>query len=580
MRVMAQLGMVMNLDKCIGCHTCSVTCKQAWTNRSGVEYVWFNNVETRPGQGYPRRYQDQDQWKGGWTLNRRGRLQLRAGGRFKKLLNIFSNPLLPNIKDYYEPWTYDYENLTTAPLSDDFPVAQPKSLLTGEPMKIEWSANWDDDLGGTSETGHLDPIVERVRKDAEDKVRFEFEQTFMFYLPRICEHCLNPSCVASCPSGAMYKRSEDGIVLVDQDKCRGWRMCVTGCPYKKVYFNHRTGKAEKCTLCYPRMEVGLPTVCSETCVGRLRYLGVFLYDADKVTAAASVPDEKDLYEAQLDLLLDPHDPQVQAAARHAGIPEDWLEAARRSPVYALAKQYRVALPLHPEFRTMPMVWYVPPLSPVVEALRDTGHDGEDLGNLFGAIETLRIPIEYLAELFTAGDTAPVDASLRKLSAMRSYMRSVNLGETPDDSIADAVGMSVADLTAMYRLLAVAKYDERYVIPTAHQGQGPALEEALTGCSLDYEEGPGMYGSGPFGEASGRPTPVSVETFHALKQRQQGEGIADPESPRARVNLLNWDGKGTPEGLFPPRHVMETDGPVDARGDRTTGGVGPEEVGRR
>ncbi|MGN6244417.1 MAG: nitrate reductase subunit beta [Motilibacteraceae bacterium] len=580
MRVMAQLGMVMNLDKCIGCHTCSVTCKQAWTNRSGVEYVWFNNVETRPGQGYPRRYQDQDQWKGGWTLNRRGRLQLRAGGRFKKLLNIFSNPLLPNIKDYYEPWTYDYENLTTAPLSDDFPVAQPKSLLTGEPMKIEWSANWDDDLGGTSELGHLDPIVERVRKDAEDKVRFEFEQTFMFYLPRICEHCLNPSCVASCPSGAMYKRSEDGIVLVDQDKCRGWRMCVTGCPYKKVYFNHRTGKAEKCTLCYPRMEVGLPTVCSETCVGRLRYLGVFLYDADKVTAAASVPDEKDLYEAQLDLLLDPHDPEVQAAARAADIPEDWLEAARRSPVYALAKQYRVALPLHPEFRTMPMVWYVPPLSPVVEALRDTGHDGEDLGNLFGAIESLRIPIEYLAELFTAGDTAPVDASLRKLSAMRSYMRSVNLGETPDDSIADAVGMSVADLTAMYRLLAVAKYDERYVIPTAHQGQGPALEEALTGCSLDYEEGPGMYGSGPFGEASGRPVPVSVETFHALKQRQQGEGIADPEAPRARVNLLNWDGKGTPEGMFPPRHVMETDGPVDARGDRTTGGVGPEEVGRR
>src|SRR5664279_5400604 len=107
------------------------------------------------------------------------------------------------------------------------------------------------------------------------------------YLPRICEHCLNPSCAASCPSGAIYKRSEDGIVLVDQDRCRGWRKCVTGCPYKKVYFNHRTGKAEKCTFCYPRIEVGLPTVCSETCVGRLRYIGLVLYDADKVLAAAS-----------------------------------------------------------------------------------------------------------------------------------------------------------------------------------------------------------------------------------------------------------------------------------------------------
>src|SRR5262245_66561611 len=79
MRVMAQMGMVMNLDKCIGCHTCSVTCKQAWTNRSGTEYVWFNNVETRPGQGYPRRYEDQEKWKGGWVLNRGGRLKLRAG---------------------------------------------------------------------------------------------------------------------------------------------------------------------------------------------------------------------------------------------------------------------------------------------------------------------------------------------------------------------------------------------------------------------------------------------------------------------------------------------------------------------
>ena len=283
-----------------------MTCKQAWTNRSGVEYVWFNNVEPA-GQGYPRRYQDQDTWQGGWVRTRNGRLKLKAGGRFRKLFTIFANPVLPKISDYYEPWTYDYENLTTAPLGDDFPAAQPKSLISGEPMQIEWSANWDDNLGGGAEVADRDPIVERLRRQAEDKVRLEFEQTFMFYLPRICEHCLNPSCVASCPSGAMYKRAEDGIVLVDQDKCRGWRMCVTGCPYKKVYFNHRTGKAEKCTFCYPRVEVGLPTVCSETCVGRLRYIGLVLYDVDRVGAAAAVADE-DLYEAQLGLFLDPSDP--------------------------------------------------------------------------------------------------------------------------------------------------------------------------------------------------------------------------------------------------------------------------------
>ena len=549
MRVMAQLAMVMNLDKCIGCHTCSVTCKQAWTNRSGVEYVWFNNVETRPGQGYPRRYQDQDRWRGGWVLDRRGRLTLRAGGRVRKLFSIFSNPVLPTISDYYEPWTYDYEKLTSAPLGDDFPVAAPKSLLTGKPTKVEWSANWDDDLGGGPELVARDPVVERIRGEVADRVKADYERSFMFFLPRICEHCLNPACVASCPSGAMYKRSEDGIVLVDQDRCRGWRMCVTGCPYKKVYFNHRSGKAEKCTFCYPRVEVGLPTVCSETCVGRLRYIGLVLYDADRVTEAAATPDPRDLYEAQLDLMLDPTDPEVVAAARREGIADDWIEAAVRSPVYALAKRFKVALPLHPEYRTMPMVWYVPPLSPVSEALRDTGHDCEDVGNLFGAIDTLRIPVEYLAELFTAGDPAPVAAVLQRLAAMRAYMRRVTLDEPRDEEIATAAGMTAADVTEMYRLLAIAKYDQRYVIPSAYAERGHALEEAA--CSLDFDGGPGMLESGPFGEASGRPVPVSVETFHALRERQTGEGVADPGERGATVNLLNWDGRGT-EGLFPPR----------------------------
>ncbi len=550
MRVMAQLAMVMNLDKCIGCHTCSVTCKQAWTNRSGMEYVWFNNVETRPGQGYPRRYQDQERWRGGWKLNRRGRLALNGGGRLRKLLTIFANPVMPNIRDYYEPWTYDYEHLTSAPLGDDFPVARPKSLLTGKPTAISWSANWDDDLAGAPEQGHLDPIVERLRNDAQAKVAFEYEQAFMFFLPRICEHCLNPSCVASCPSGALYKREEDGIVLVDQDRCRGWRMCVTGCPYKKVYFNHRTGKAEKCTFCYPRVEVGQPTVCSETCVGRLRYIGVILYDADRVLEAASVADPHDLYESQLEVLLDPTDPQVAAACRASDIPEDWLEAAVRSPIHALLKRYRVALPLHPEFRTLPMVWYVPPLSPVVDALSGTGHDGEDVTNLFGAIDTLRIPIEYLAELFTAGDPGPVRAVLQRLAAMRSYMRDLTLDRPPNESIPESVGMTGLEIQELYRLLALAKYEDRYVIPTAHEEEGRELEELA--CSLDYEGGPGMYASGPFGEASGKPMPVAVETFHALKQRQTTDQPVDPEGRKARVNLLNWDGKGEPVGLFPPR----------------------------
>ncbi|SJN43642.1 nitrate reductase subunit beta [Luteococcus japonicus] len=515
MRVMAQVAMVMNLDKCIGCHTCSVTCKQAWTNRAGTEYVWFNNVETRPGQGYPRRYEDQDKWQGGWVRTATGGIKLRSGGRFKKLLSIFASPVQPGLEDYYEPWTYDYETLTNAPLGDDFPVARPKSLITGKDTKIEYSANWDDSLGGTAQ--EQDPIVEKLRQEVSDKIKFEYEKSFMFFLPRICEHCLNPSCMASCPSGAIYKRAEDGIVLVDQNQCRGWRQCITGCPYKKIYFNHRSGKAEKCTFCYPRLEAGIPTVCSETCVGRLRYIGIILYDADAVTKAASVKNDQDLYQAQLDVMLDPHDPKVLAEARKSGIPSDWIDAAQKSPVYALIKHFKVALPLHPEYRTMPMVWYIPPLSPVVDTLREQGHDAEAAGNLFGAIDALRIPVEYLAELFTAGDTQVVTDVLQKLAAMRSYMRGVTLHNERDADLTEAVGMTPQAMEQMYRLLAIAKYDDRYVIPKAHIEQAHNLEEM--GCSLDFEGGPGME-EGPWGSGSGSgPVPVAIETYQSIKARQ-------------------------------------------------------------
>ena len=298
----------------------------------------------------------------------------------------------------------------------------------------------------------------------------------MFYLPRICEHCLNPSCVASCPSGAMYKREEDGIVLVDQAKCRGWRFCVSGCPYKKVYFNHHTGKAEKCTLCYPRIEAGLPTICSETCVGRIRYIGLVLYDSDRVEAAASVPDEHDLLDAQRDVFLDPEDPAVREQAARDGIPDDWIEAARRSPVYALAHRYRVALPLHPEYRTLPMVWYVPPLSPIVNSLETDGYEA-DPDDVFPAIDAMRIPVDYLANLLAAGDAEVIRDVLRRLAAMRGHMRKREVLGEHDEDMPAAVGMSVDDVEDMYRLLAIAKYDDRYVIPKAHAELGRPADGA-------------------------------------------------------------------------------------------------------
>ena len=542
MRVMAQIAMVMNLDKCIGCHTCSVTCKQAWTNREGTEYMWFNNVETRPGVGFPRGWEDQDTWQGGWKLNRRGKLTPRAGGRLTKLATIFHNPRMPGIQDYYEPWSYGYEKLLSTPADQKTqPTAHPYSRLDGRPIdRPTWSSNWDDNLGGSPATIDSDPVL----KEMGLSVQREIEDSFMFHLPRICEHCLNPSCVASCPSGAMYKRTEDGIVLVDQDRCRGWRMCVSGCPYKKVYFNHRTGKAEKCTLCYPRLEVGQPTVCSETCVGRLRYLGVLLYDADRVTEAASTPDPQDLYEAQRSLLLDPHDPQVVEAARQENIPASWISAAQQSPIYDLIFRYDLALPLHPEYRTLPSVWYVPPLSPIVDKVTATGSDAEDHRVLLTAVSRMRIPLEYLAGLFTAGDTGPVEKSLRRLAAMRSYMRDVNLGKETDPAIPAAVGMTEEEIVEMYHLLAIAKYDDRYVIPTASPESPRGISELDPFGSTDprsvAHELAGDVGPGP-----GAPDACGSGC---------GCGGSSDGPPRdnGKVSLLSWSGE-RPDAMFPDSH---------------------------
>ena len=482
MKIRAQIGMVLNLDKCIGCHTCSVTCKNVWTSREGMEYAWFNNVETKPGVGYPKDWENQARWNGGWRRKANGQIEPKLGGKWRMLSKIFANPDLPEIDDYYEPFTFDYEHLQTAPDMQHAPTARPRSLISGERMeKIEWGPNWEEILGGEFSKRSKDYNFAEVEKE----IYGEFENTFMMYLPRLCEHCLNPTCVAACPSGAIYKREEDGIVLIDQDKCRGWRMCVSGCPYKKVYYNWSTGKSEKCTFCFPRIEAGQPTVCSETCVGRIRYLGVILYDADKIEEAASAPDEQDLYQAQLNVFCDPFDPDVQEQARKDGISESWLEAAKHSPVWKMAMDWKVAFPLHPEYRTLPMVWYCPPLSPIQSA----AENGKiDLEGGMPDVSQLRIPVKYLANLLTAGEEAPVVTALERMMAMRQYMRTKTVDGVIDESVAEKVGLSGNEIEEMYRIMAIANYEDRFVIPTAHREDAEDTYNLRGSCGFSFGNG--------------------------------------------------------------------------------------------
>jgi dimethylsulfide dehydrogenase subunit beta/complex iron-sulfur molybdoenzyme family reductase subunit beta len=280
-----QYGMVMDLNKCIGCHTCTLACKKQWTDGDGMDYMYWNNVETHPGTGYPR----------GWHA---------MGGGFDAQHHLRPSAL-PAKADYGEPFEYDYgQRLFEGRDKPVMPHVEPT-----------FSSNWDEDVGGWDTTN-----------------------PYFFYLPRICNHCTHPACLEACPKKAIYKRTEDGIVLIDQDRCSGYRYCIKACPYKKIYFNEVKQKSEKCIFCYPRLEKGMPNACAAQCPGRIRFVG----------------------------LVD--DPE--------------------SPVHKLVVKHRVALGLFPEKGTHPNVYYVPPFLPP-----KGGRAGARL------IDDPRLPLDYLRYLF-------------------------------------------------------------------------------------------------------------------------------------------------------------------------------------
>jgi nitrate reductase beta subunit len=436
--------------------------------------MWWNNVETKPGTGFPSKWEDQESYKGGWEV-KGGNLQLRSTSKARFLPNIFHNPNMPTMDDYYEPWTYKYEDLFNSPEGDDQPTARPISMVTGEHMEIKAGPNWDDDMSGSTVYAANDPNLSALPAAQRAHLK-EIENLAFFYMPRVCNHCTNPACVASCPSGAMYKRGEDGIVLIDQNTCRGWRSCVPACPYKKTYYNWQSGKSEKCILCFPRMETGQPSACFPACVGRIRYFGVLLYDAEQIEKVASSPQGQ-LIEAQRNMILDPNDPNVIKEARRNGVHDSVIEYAQRSPVYRFVKEWKMALPLHIEFRTLPMLFYVPPMSPVMATKQnDTLCSNSTEDDLFQDIEQARVPIAYLANLFGAGDGDLIRYTLKKQKSVRMYRRHLTVGDIDASSVDQALkeaDCSREEAEAIYKLTSLSTFDERFVTPPANR------EEAIS-----------------------------------------------------------------------------------------------------
>jgi nitrate reductase beta subunit len=232
-----------------------------------------------------------------------------------------------------------------------------------------------------------------------------------------------------------------------------------------------------------------------SCVGRIRYLGVLLYDAGRIEKVAS-SERQDLVAQQLDMILDPFDEGVIAAARRNGVADSTIDAAQKSPTYRFVKEWRLALPLHPEFRTLPMLFYVPPLLPVMATVTKTDPAARaarmnpigklwpdewlydtSTTELFGTLDNARVPLQYMANLFSAGETAPVADRLRKLMAVRLHRRQQTVGDLQQDAVATALenaGLTPESAERIYYLTSLARFDDRFVIPPAHREQATEL----------------------------------------------------------------------------------------------------------
>ncbi|MFZ0888391.1 MAG: 4Fe-4S dicluster domain-containing protein [Candidatus Binataceae bacterium] len=264
-----QLAMVINLDKCIGCQTCTVACSTHRLNRPGTEMLRYIWCETKPGLGWPKGWMD------------------------------MGRKVPDRVSDYGGTWQFNWEEVYTSKVGTKY--LHPLTKESGQPP--QWGPVWDEDQGGG-----------------------EWPNGYFFYMPRLCNHCTNATCVTACEAHfargggmpgsqgngpiAMHKREEDGIVVIDAASCDECALCVAACPYKIPMENLEAGTFEMCDFCISRVEHEYAPVCAKSCPARGMYFG-YLDDEESFTAK-------------------------------------------------LVKKYKVALPLRPDYGTEPNVYYVPP----------------------------------------------------------------------------------------------------------------------------------------------------------------------------------------------------------------------------
>ncbi|MCH8304669.1 MAG: 4Fe-4S dicluster domain-containing protein [Candidatus Marinimicrobia bacterium] len=290
-----QFAFVFNINRCIACQTCTMACKSTWTFSKGQEQMWWANVETKPYGGYPQFWD----------------------AKILKLLEE-ANPGKQNWRKRNGKYIFEGKTIFEAIKRRLLPNSS--RVLGYLPEDHEWNSPniYEDNPHG--KLGKVDELD-------KEGVELPTHKTWFFYLARICNHCSYPACLAACPREAIYKRPEDGIVLIDQEKCRGYRKCVEACPYKKAMYRGNTRITEKCVGCYPRVEgtdpesEGTPmeTRCMAACIGQMRMQGLVKMNNDGT----------------------------------------WTKD-RSNPLYYMVHEAKVALPLYPQFGTSPNGYYIPP----------------------------------------------------------------------------------------------------------------------------------------------------------------------------------------------------------------------------
>ena len=296
-----QFAFVFNINRCIACQSCTMACKSTWTFSKGQEHMWWANVETKPYGGYPQF----------WDA-RILQLLEKANPDGQRWGGTASDGRHAPYGEFQGQTIFEAAQKTLTPDS--------ARVLGYLPTDEEWnSPNIYED----------NPVGERGKPMQYDKtgVQLPEHKTWFFYLARICNHCSYPACLAACPRKAIYKRPEDGIVLIDQSECRGYRKCVEACPYKKSMYRGNTRTSEKCIACYPRVEGSDPesegqpleTRCMAACIGQIRMQGLVKLNPDGT----------------------------------------WAED-RQHPLYYLVHVAKVALPLYPQLGTEPNGYYIPP----------------------------------------------------------------------------------------------------------------------------------------------------------------------------------------------------------------------------